>query len=798
MFYTSIVVMYRGRPQQTSGSVSGVGQAGYQAQAPGPVPMNGHYPSTGSLGQYGGYAGGMNDGPRQSQSDRDGGGAPHFDVRYGSSSSSLNAPNVSSHILSSTGSPGPASPKSPLLLGRLEGGPVDFESLRQDCLRKNVLYEDPYFPANDKSLYYSRYPPYKFEWLRPAEIVRYLGHGLKPELFVGGASRFDLNQGKLGDCWVVAALASISENMDLVFNVVPKGQSFRPEWYAGMFKFRFFQYGKWTEVIIDDKLPTFRGKLVFINSNTPNEFWGALVEKAYAKLCGSYEALKGGHVADALTDFTGGMTETYQLRSNRVPRNIVNIMFKALERQSVIGAGIQSPDEKSAGTEVVLANGLASGHAYSITDMREIRLISDRGEIPITLVRVRNPWGSRIEWNGPWSDRSPEWNSIPEQDRRMMGLVFRDDGEFWMDFRDFLDNFTSLDICNLSPETNTMAMKQWIPNAYHSRWVEGYSAGGRPSCRDTHWTNPQFKVTLRESDDDEDNMCSLLVEVTQKDRRKIKMKQAPYLSLGFALYKVVRDFNVPLPKKYFQHFDYVEACDAFVDSRQTTKRFLMAPGEYVIVPCTYDRDEQGDFMLRIFFEKDNQAELADDTIEIGELPAPSPDPDFRRREEEFKRFFYETAGEDMDVNAYELHRILNEALKSDPNHREIGIDACKSMLVMMDVDQSGRLGYTEFIYLWNIIKSWKKTFYASDKDRSGSIDSIELRSSIADLGYKLNSRLMQSLIFRYSDASGRIDLDNFIICLSKLMHLFNVYQSKKQSNPGHFTLDEWLMHGIMI
>ena len=52
-----------------------------------------------------------------------------------------------------------------------------------------------------------------------------------------------------------------------------------------------------------------------------------------------------------------------------------------------------------------------------------------------------------------------------------------------MDFRDFLDNFTSLDICNLSPETNTMAMKQWIPHTYHSRWVKGYSAGGRPACR---------------------------------------------------------------------------------------------------------------------------------------------------------------------------------------------------------------------------------------------------------------------------------------------------------------------------
>lgn len=25
------------------------------------------------------------------------------------------------------------------------------------------------------------------------------------------------------------------------------------------------------------------------------------------------------------------------------------------------------------------------------------------------LVQVRNPWANEVEWNGPWSDSSPEW-----------------------------------------------------------------------------------------------------------------------------------------------------------------------------------------------------------------------------------------------------------------------------------------------------------------------------------------------------------------------------------------------------
>jgi uncharacterized protein YbbC (DUF1343 family) len=64
-----------------------------------------------------------------------------------------------------------------------------------------------------------------------------------------------------------------------------------------MFHFRFWKLGKWFDVVIDDRLPfcTNEKKLLFCsNPKQPNEFWGSLIEKAYAKFVGCYESLGRG------------------------------------------------------------------------------------------------------------------------------------------------------------------------------------------------------------------------------------------------------------------------------------------------------------------------------------------------------------------------------------------------------------------------------------------------------------------------------------------------------------------------
>ncbi|KAJ8369104.1 hypothetical protein SKAU_G00091320 [Synaphobranchus kaupii] len=114
------------------------------------------------------------------------------------------------------------------------------------------------------------------EWKRPKEFCP------SAQFIVDGASRMDMRQGGLSDCWFLSSVASLSLHRNLLERVVPKGQSFQ-EGYTGCFRFRFWQYGEWQEVMVDDLLPTKKGKLVYLRSSNNEEFWTPLLEKAYAK-----------------------------------------------------------------------------------------------------------------------------------------------------------------------------------------------------------------------------------------------------------------------------------------------------------------------------------------------------------------------------------------------------------------------------------------------------------------------------------------------------------------------------------
>ncbi|XP_032145259.1 calpain-2 catalytic subunit [Sapajus apella] len=670
----------------------------------------------------------------------------------------------------------------------------DYEALRDECLEAGTLFQDPSFPAMPSSLGFKELGPYSsktrgIEWKRPTEICD------DPQFIIGGATRTDICQGALGDCWLLAAIASLTLNEEILARVVPLNQSFQ-ENYAGIFHFQFWQYGEWVEVVVDDRLPTKDGELLFVHSAEGSEFWSALLEKAYAKINGCYEALSGGATTEGFEDFTGGIAEWYELK--KPPPNLFKIIQKALEKGSLLGCSIDITS--AADSEAITIQKLVKGHAYSVTGAEEVE---SNGSLQ-KLIRIRNPWGE-VEWTGRWNDNCPSWNTIDPEERERLTRR-HEDGEFWMSFGDFLRHYSRLEICNLTPDTLTSdSYKKWKLTKMDGNWRRGSTAGGCRNYPNTFWMNPQYLIKLEEEDEDQEDGesgCTFLVGLIQKHRRRQRKMGEDMHTIGFGIYEVPEELsgqtNIHLSKKFFLTNRARERSDTFINLREVLNRFKLPPGEYILVPSTFEPNKDGDFCVRVFSEKKADYQAVDDEIEanLEEFDVEEDDID-----DGFRRLFAQLAGEDAEISAFELQTILRRVLakRQDIKSDGFSIETCKIMVDMLDSDGSGKLGLKEFYILWTKIQKYQKIYREIDVDRSGTMNSYEMRKALEEAGFKLPCQLHQVIVARFADEQLIIDFDNFVRCLVRLETLFKIFKQLDTENTGTIELNliSWLCFSVL-
>ncbi|ELK12857.1 Calpain-12 [Pteropus alecto] len=588
------------------------------------------------------------------------------------------------------------------------GGPKPFrgqnyEAIRAACLDEGILFRDPYFPAGADALGYDQLGPDSEK--AKGEFCA------EPQFICEDMSRTDVCQGSLGNCWFLAAAASLTLYPRLLWRVVPPGQGFR-DGYAGVFHFQLWQFGSWVDIVVDDRLPVREGKLMFVRSEQRNEFWASLLEKAYAKLHGSYEVMRGGHMNEAFVDFTGGVGEVLYLRQDTP--GLFSALRHALAKESLVGATALS-DRGEYRTE----DGLVKGHAYSVTGTHKVSL----GFTKVRLLRLRNPWG-RVEWTGAWSDSCPRWDALPAEWRDAL-LVKKEDGEFWMELRDFLCHFNTVQICSLSPEVlgPHPAGGGWHIHTFQGRWVRGFNSGGSQPAAETFWTNPQFRLTLLEPDDEEDN------------------EEGPWGGWGAA------GANGPA------RGGRVPKCTVLLSLIQRNRRCLRAQG------LTY---------LTVGFHVFQAPYVP---LELG-----------------LEQLFKELAGEEEELGAPQLQALLSIALEPASVHprtpADIGLRTCEQLLqcfVVHDGDRAwhGRsLALHDFQQLWSHLQRWQAIFDKFDRDASGTMNSHELRLALNAAGFHLNNQLTQALTSRHRDSRLRVDFERFVSCVAQLICIF------REGHPG--------------
>ena len=127
--------------------------------------------------------------------------------------------------------------------------------------------------------------------------------------------------------------------------------------------------------MVDDLLPCRPdGKtLLFLKSDDPEEFWSALLEKAYAKLHGSYKNMDGGWPNDSLVNFTGGSPQSFDvvdMAADGKSEELFTILLDSYARNSIICSAIfsKNPEDEKAKE----SRGLITKHAYSVTKVLKL------------------------------------------------------------------------------------------------------------------------------------------------------------------------------------------------------------------------------------------------------------------------------------------------------------------------------------------------------------------------------------------------------------------------------------------
>ncbi|MCJ1379647.1 hypothetical protein MMC17_002749 [Xylographa soralifera] len=356
------------------------------------------------------------------------------------------------------------------------------EKIAKECRRVNMRYRDPHFDIefdlkqnkNDclQGLVSGNCDP-----LLPQSVKRVNDIFENPQFTVDDATASDVRQGNDGDCWFLSALCAIGNKKGLIDRVcVAKDE------LVGVYGFVFHRDGEWTYTLIDDKLylnssdynesqlekfswdqvfnrqdaeeeyrkafQTGSRALYFAQCSNEHETWLPLLEKAFAKAHGDYEAINGGFTGEAIEDLTGGVTTELFTTDILDKEKFWKDELLKVNDQFLFGCATGCFDDWKGGSQPTDRKGVVAMHAYSIMEAREIN-----GE---RLVKIRNPWG-KTEWQGAWSDGSSEWT--PEW-MQLLKHRFGNDGIFWISFKDLLRRYQSFDRTRLFGDDWTVT-QQW-------------------------------------------------------------------------------------------------------------------------------------------------------------------------------------------------------------------------------------------------------------------------------------------------------------------------------------------------
>jgi hypothetical protein len=383
---------------------------------------------------------------------------------------------------------------------------------------------------------------------------------------------------------------------------------------VGGYCIRLYSDGIWIPIILDDFFPVLkdgywtnenRGMAV-AHSKECREIWMSLIEKAFAKLYGSYASIENGYVHHALRTLTGCDSECILMASaSRGPgrRDLWDKIVRFRANGYLLGAGTGT----SSLVDTHVQNmGIVFNACYIIYDVRAVD-----GNC---LLKLRNPPGSHEEWKGDWSDKSPLWT---RRLKKKLGWTDANDNTFWISFDDFCNIFRNLYVCRWYDKkkwkttqlsgiwSKTSALSNDLKDSISGKQsqeglstkVDGLNtSGGLPSSDNPQCVlenNPHYQLTILRPTD-------LCITLSQADTRGVTNEYLEPAALFLVKPKHIKDRKGLLPRLQTLDRDEVVAYTG-APSKDVNQQIYISllPGDYILLPACYLAGMEGHFTLSI-------------------------------------------------------------------------------------------------------------------------------------------------------------------------------------------------------
>ena len=239
----------------------------------------------------------------------------------------------------------------------------------------------------------------------------------KFKLFGNKINCTNVEQGELGTCYFLETISTLSNYGQLLF------QLFRNEKISdeGLYEICLFHEGKWIKVLVDDYFVFKKGTDDFAFSQPINNcLYCCLLEKAYAKIKGSYADINGSNISmasEALTGFKSFMIKTTQLNEN-----IYNYIYNKIKDGYLFSCSTKS-------------------HAYSI-----ISIINEEND---KIFQIRNPWNELPKEEKELYNEFLKNNSKYIQEKGLKEKEKKETGIFFINKYKFENYFLNLEVCEI-------------------------------------------------------------------------------------------------------------------------------------------------------------------------------------------------------------------------------------------------------------------------------------------------------------------------------------------------------------